>query len=59
MDTSLSNLFDFFKVYGIQIWILLGLAFIIFTILGASIRLVEFKLKLREEWNISEVFFQN
>lgn len=55
MDQSLSNIFDFFKVYGIQIWTLLGLAFLIFTGIGAAVRLVECKLRLRSHWNIIEV----
>lgn len=54
-DQSLSNIFDFFKVYGIQIWFLVLLAFLIFTVIGLGVRFVEFKLGLRSNLNLVEV----
>ncbi|KAI6204529.1 hypothetical protein M3Y94_00685000 [Aphelenchoides besseyi] len=46
-DTSLSSIFDFFKVYGTKTWLNLIAVFVVFTLIGLLVRRVEWRLGFR------------
>ncbi|KAI6177793.1 hypothetical protein M3Y97_00946400 [Aphelenchoides bicaudatus] len=48
-DKSMSDLFDFFKIFSVDLWILIGCIFLCFILIGLFIKLVEYRLGLRRQ----------
>ncbi|KAI6238626.1 hypothetical protein M3Y99_00666900 [Aphelenchoides fujianensis] len=51
-DTTLSSVFDFFRVYGGFTWLFMALTFVAFTTFGVLVRLVEKRFNLCYSLNV-------
>ncbi|KAI6219684.1 hypothetical protein M3Y95_01092900 [Aphelenchoides besseyi] len=57
-DSRIKSVFDFFTVYGVDVYSLLFAAFVVFTMFGILVRLAEFRLFLRKQIGIGEFLWQ-
>ncbi|KAI6222658.1 hypothetical protein M3Y95_00916900 [Aphelenchoides besseyi] len=56
-DHSFKSIFDFFQMYSLNVWLSVLAVFVLFTVFGVLVQHVECKLKLREQYKVSEIFW--
>ncbi|KAI6172796.1 hypothetical protein M3Y98_01013000 [Aphelenchoides besseyi] len=57
-DTSMPSIFDFFKVFGWNLWLMFAASFLLFTTIGLIVRFVEWRFVLRNRLDTFELVWR-